>query len=144
MSTIRSRRDEDNEETRRRQKEETEGDDYFVHTRSTDRSAWLKISYAIEKYRVIWYIVVGILVAMGFDFRTPADANRRLSARIDTVNTRVDSIFAENRRAALSREKFDAKIDLLLKFQCLQQSERDLTIAGVDCKQFGINPKVSP
>lgn len=144
MANVRSRQDEDNEDVRRRQSAEKDGDEYFVHTRSADRSVWLKLSYLIEKYRVLWYIVIGFLVSMGFNFKTPAENYKELSVRIDTVNVRVDSMFAENRRAAMSREKFDAKIDLLLKFQCLSQSQRDLTIAGVDCGKLGINPKLLP
>jgi hypothetical protein len=141
---VRRHSDEDNPDVRQRQSREVDDPDYYVHTRVEDRSLLLRISYYIDKYRLIWYIIIGAAVSFGFDFKTPASANHELKARVDTVNMRVDSMVAENRRASVARDKVDAKIDLLLKFQCLQQSQRDLTIAGVDCKLFGIDPRIGP
>lgn len=138
---VRPRNAEENEVVQRRQQEELEdGDGYYVHTRAEDRSFWLRISYILEKYRLLWYILTGVLVSMGFNFKTPAQTTHELSARIDMVSVRVDSISADNRRSVISQDKLDSKLDMLLKFQCLSQAQRDLTLAGVDCARLGVIP----
>lgn len=145
MQRVTKRGDEDNRAVRERQSREADEDaDYFVHTRSTDRSLLLKISYIIDKYRLFWYAMFWFLVAVGFDFKTPAANYHELSVRIDTANIRIDSMFSDLRRSSASREKTEAKIDLLLKFQCLAQAQRDLTLAGVDCSKLGVNEKLLP
>jgi hypothetical protein len=146
MRRVEHRNDRDQEHIRRRQEREVTSEDpeFIVHTRAVDHSFWLRVSYLLDKYKLLWWILVAFLISLGFDFRTPASNYKMLSTRIDTVASRVDSMFAENRKAALSRDKIETKLDVLITFRCLEQNQRDLVLAGVDCSKFTVNQKVSP
>lgn len=114
-----------------RQREEverdmTKGADYFVRTRSADFSIWAQISFYLDKYRLILYVVIAALVALGFDFKTPAQTYKVMNNRIDTL-----ALTVEKSSAASSQQ--NVKLDALLRLACLQQQPRDMQLAGVNC-----------
>ena len=68
---------------------ELEEDSYYVRSRSEDSSWWIKSAYAIEKYRILLWLVGVALVGLGFQFKTPAgliaQTKQDLQAQIDTI-----------------------------------------------------------
>lgn len=113
-----------------RQRQEIEGGDTtYVMTRLEDRSIWIRSGAFFEKYKILFYIITGILLALGFDFKTPRQFYAELQQRVDQQTIEVKQ--AQRKADTLSR-----KIDVLITFKCLEQDSRDMTIAGLDCSKY--------
>jgi hypothetical protein len=67
-------------------------------------TVWTGINQWFGRYRIVWWVIVTALLALGFDFKTPAAQFAANRAKMDTVTKRVDSIV----RAAGSRELINA------------------------------------
>lgn len=65
--------------------------------RTGDNSVWLKTAYFLDKYRLLVYLVGLFLLAIGFDFKTPAMAMKAQRAAIDSLHRRVDTVEAHER-----------------------------------------------
>lgn len=94
---------------RRQEPDETTVDtaDRYVHTRRTDYDRIARFSEFLERYKFLgWIILIGFL-AIGFDFKTPAQTTRSLQVQIDTVNLRIKEL-----------TKANEKLDVLIKLQC--------------------------
>lgn len=114
-----------------RQQQEVErdmhkGPEYFVRTRSEDFSIWAQIGFYLDKYRLILYVVIAALVALGFDFKTPAQTYKIMNDRIDTLAMTVQ-------KGSAASTQQNLKLDALLRLACLQQQPRDMQLAGVNC-----------
>ena len=53
---------------------------------------WTALNQWFGRYRIIWWIAVAILLALGFDFKTPAAQFAQNRLAIDSMRHRVDSI----------------------------------------------------
>jgi hypothetical protein len=124
----------------RQEKEVANSSEYIVQTRSEDHSFLLKLSYQFEKYRVLFYIILGGLIAFGFDFKTPAQNNKILSDRIEQVakenQAALSEVSKQTAAAEVSRTNIERKIDMLIMFRCIDQNKRDMILAGIDCTEY--------
>lgn len=68
--------------------------------RSGDTSVWLQTAYFLDKYRLLVYLIGGLLIAVGFDFKTPAQAMKAQRSAIDSLHRRVDTVEAHERTTA--------------------------------------------
>jgi hypothetical protein len=73
-----------------------EPDERFVRARVEDRSWWIRVSYVMEKYRALIYLVVASLVYFGFGVRTPKSQFEELGAKVDAtkvqLQTQIDTL----------------------------------------------------
>ena len=115
-----------------RQRHELEGDTTYVMTRSEDRSIWIRAGAFYDKYKILFIFVAGILLALGFDFKTPKQFYAELQTQ---VNQQAKQLEAADR----DRKVLNDKLDILIRFRCLDQTAREMTIAGVDCSGY-VNP----
>jgi hypothetical protein len=114
-----------------RQQQEVErpmskGPEYFVRTRTEDFSIWAQIGFYLDKYKLILYLLIAALVALGFDFKTPAQTYKIMNDRIDTLALTVQ-------RGSTASTQQNLKLDALLRLACIQQQPRDMQLAGVNC-----------
>lgn len=139
MKPIDHRSRAEQEAIRERQRKEASRTDEFespyVMTRSADFGIFARTAYFLDRYKLIWYLIFTAILAIGFDFKTPAQHYNELRDRIVALET-------ENQKAEAGRVRLDKKLDALLIFQCLSQSERDLLLAGMDCSKMSSQPKV--
>jgi hypothetical protein len=133
MRHVEHRSSEENEAIHARQQREVEGDssEYIVHTRSVDRSLWLQISYALEKYKVLLYLGGSFLVASGYGWKTPKANYEELREEIAVVRQQVQ-------RDSVQKSEIQQMLRVLITFKCIesQASPRDMQIAGVDCAKY--------
>lgn len=109
----------------------TETVDGPVMTRAEDHSVWLRSAKFLEKYKLLVYIVTMFLIALGFDFRTPKQANAQLQSQIDTLRTQLETGMIEQREIRVT-------LDKLTKVPCLARDRnlRDLALIGITCPVF--------
>ncbi len=112
-----------------RQQKELEGDETYVMTRSADHSFWVRSGIFLERYKVIWYLILGVGLALGFDFKTPRQFYAELQRQVDSQAKQL--IEADRDRKVLND-----KLDILIRFRCLDQTGREMSIAGVDCTKY--------
>lgn len=60
--------------------------------RREDRSFWFWTSYLAEKYKLLIWLLMLTLLAIGFDFKTPAQAMKNLQVQIDTLKKYQDTL----------------------------------------------------
>lgn len=94
--------------------------------RTGDNSVWIKTAYALDKYRLLVYLIGAFLIAIGFDFQTPAMAMKAQRRAIDSLHRRVDTV--ETREKSNS-----ALLKVNLQITCLDHQEQ------VACKPY-LNP----
>ena len=133
MDHIQHPSEKDRREIHERQKKETEKDssEYIVLSRATDRSLWLQISYAIEKYKVLVYLIISFLVASGFDWKTPKANFLELRDEIAVLRVQVQ-------RDSIQKSEIQGMLRVLITFKCIetQTTPRDMQLAGVDCSKY--------
>ena len=109
----------------------------YVRSRSDDRSWWIKTSYAIEKYRVIVYLVGAILISLGFGFRTPKaqfeDLGNQLKDSKAELQAQIDTLKAQ-RAADLEKQNLQLQLNLFsVRYICSTLSAADkYRLAGTD------------
>jgi len=134
---VRVHRPKDEEPIQRRQ-----GDPTYVYMRAEDRSVWMKLAYLKDKYSIIWIPLFSFLVMLGFDFRTPAQAQRETRAHIDSatkaLQVQIDAIKQQASLADSTRREYEGKIDILLRLRCIDgtTTPRDRIAAGLDCSKI--------
>lgn len=111
------------------------GDGTYVHTRAEDRSIWFKLAYIKDKYSVLWIPGLAVIVALGFDFTTPATTTRRLQARIDTVQAEVKEAKDQVTKMQNSLLAMGADMTTLVRLICVSNivNRRDISLAGIGC-----------
>lgn len=90
----------------------------FVMMREEDRSFWAASAYYAEKYKLLVWLAVIFLLALGFDFKLPGQQMKRMQQEIDTLQIQI------------------SKVDLLLRVRCLDKQPGDdvkLLAAGINC-----------
>lgn len=65
--------------------------------RTGDNSIWSRSAEVLSKYRLLVYLVGAFLIAIGFDFQTPAMAMKAQRVAIDSLRTRVDGVESQQR-----------------------------------------------
>jgi hypothetical protein len=132
MTRIEHHSPEEREVIRERQKKEADdSSEYIVHTRAVDRSLWLQVSFMLEKYRPLVWIIGWFLIAMGFGFKTPKANYEELRQEIAVVRSQVQ-------RDSVQKSEIQSMLRVLITFKCIemQATPRDMQIAGVDCSRF--------
>lgn len=122
--------------TKHSTKDEAHKEDYtYVYSRLADRSVWAKTAYYKDKYFFIWMPVMAVFFAMGFDFKTPAQATKQLQIQIDTL-------VMHNHLIDTSQVRLEGKINMILKINCLATkiSPHDMQLAGLDCSKISNLP----
>lgn len=132
MSRVEHRSPEDQEAINERQRKEVDqSSEYIVHTRAVDRSAWLQLSYMLEKYKVIIWAVGWFLVASGFGWKTP-------KANYDELRSEIAVVRQQVQRDSVQKSEIQQMLRVLITFKCLdvQTTQRDMQLAGVDCTKY--------
>jgi G:T-mismatch repair DNA endonuclease (very short patch repair protein) len=123
------------EEIKQRQEDELrEGgkdSEYIVLSRSEDHSFFLRLSYVLDKYKVLIYLAGLFLVAMGFGFKTPKANYDELRAEIAIVRQQVQ-------RDSIQKSEIQSALRVLIIFKCIETAAtpRDMQLAGVDCYKY--------
>jgi hypothetical protein len=103
-----------------------------VYSRAEDRSFWTRTSATLEKYKLLMWVLFGIIASAGFGFRTPIQTFNQIHADIDTLQIR-------QRTASAERSALEAKLDALIRMECYRAArdklEMDAVLAGLNCKQ---------
>lgn len=120
-----------------RQQAELEGDTTYVMTRAEDRSFWIRAGAFYEKYKLIFILLAGALLALGFDFKTPKQFYADLESKVNEQARQM-------REAEIDRRELSRKLDVLITFRCLEQTVREMAIAGVKCTEYITNPNSNP
>ena len=137
MAHIEKRDEEARRRIQDRQLQEAEdgpmGPEYVVHTRAADFSFWVRVGYILDKYKLLVYIGFMALIALGFDFKTPAQNNKML-------NTRIDSLVNARRMDAEKAQRIEQKLDILITLKCLEPrsaaTSRDLQLVRLNCDTY--------
>lgn len=112
-------------------KPKKEEDDRYVMMRAEDRSIWVRSSFILEKYKVLVWIIAGVLLAFGFQFKTPAKIVEELQGQITLNKRQVDSTITPK------VNRLEDKLDILLRLSCTNKSitteQKDL--AGLNCNE---------
>lgn len=77
---------------KRREHDDHGEDQTYVFTRAEDRSNWIRLSYILDKYKPIVWLIMASLIAMGFGFKTPKQALGEVKDSVDSVKVRVTSL----------------------------------------------------
>lgn len=94
------------------------GDDSVAERRrQEDQSFWFKTSFLLTKYKILVWLVGAFLLALGFDFKTPAMAMRALQNQIDTLRSSRDTMLVKQNE--LRRDIRDIKF-----LACLNHPEQ--------------------
>lgn len=104
-------------------------DTTYVYTRAEDRSTWTHLSYLLDKYRLLVWLIWGVLIAFGFDFKTPAMASKETTAKLDSLRLRMD-------RQERYMESTQQGLNTLVRLRCLDVSVTSKTLveaAGLTC-----------
>lgn len=125
--------------TERQRKEVENSSEYIVHTRAEDRSLMLQVSYFLDKYRPLTWLLGWFLIALGFGFKTPQQNYDELRAEIAVVRSQVQ-------RDSAQKAEMTGMLQVLIRFKCLEvASPRDMQLAGVNCARFiGSYPSLVP
>lgn len=103
--------------------------------RAEDQSLWMRSAWMMEKYKILWIPVSALIVALGFDFQTPAHATKVLQSQIDTLKHKSEA-------AVIAQDALKLEVGKLLKVPCLdpKRNERDLALIGIDCSEVSRHP----
>lgn len=108
-----------------------EEDTTYVYSRIEDRSFWARTSAALEKYKLLAWIIVTIIVAAGYGFKTPGQT-------FDLIHSQIDTLQLHERAAVAERGALVNKIDALIRLECVRAArehiEQDAILVGLDCK----------
>lgn len=100
----------------------------------TEQSLWPKAALAVEKYRIIVWVIAAALVALGFDFKTPkaqyADLHQEIISTSIRLQSQVDTL-----KLQMYRITHDQRLDALIRLKCAELSQRDIIRFGVPCKE---------
>lgn len=106
-----------------------EVDDTYVRSRSEDRSIFVRITYTLEKYKIIVWLIGVLLVALGFDFRTP-------KAQFDEIKTSIEHTKADLQVQIDSVKRkqtdgFNARaLEFLIRTRCSEMTDKDIYRLG--------------
>jgi hypothetical protein len=89
--------------------------------RAADQSNWVRTSEFLERYKLLVYLVVTFLLALGFDFKLPGQTMKNMQVQIDELKT--------------TWVEMQSKQDIELRLFCVngQYTEKDKQLAGLDC-----------
>jgi len=58
----------------------------------TPTGPWTRLNEWFGRYRLIWYVLIAVLLALGFDFKTPAAQFRAGRVADSLKGVRIDSV----------------------------------------------------
>lgn len=109
-------------------------DSTFVMTRAEDRSNWLRISYALDKYKILVWAAMAVLVALGFGFKTPKQAIGEVSTKLDSATKVLNERMDRQQELLLQTQE---GLNTLVRLRCLDittSASRVLArAAGLQC-----------
>jgi len=108
---------------------------YQERRKMTPSNAWTRLNEWIGRYRVVWYLVVGILLTLGFDFKTPASQIKASRAADSVQGVRIDSVV----RALGTRDLITMG---LARYFCFK--DRDGAQLFLPCSYMGSSSSTSP
>lgn len=89
----------------------------YVQMRAADRSPWLRITYTLEKYKIVVYLTGMFLLALGFDFKFPSQVMHAQQLQINSNTKRLDSLNADLSQAKIALQQ-------LLQLSCLDHKDQ--------------------
>ena len=100
----------------------------------TQQSLWVWSAGAIEKYRIIVWIIGAALVALGFDFKTPkaqyADLHNEITDTRIKLQSQIDTLKFQTYRLT-----HDQRLNALIRLKCAELTEQEILRFGVPCKE---------
>jgi len=97
---------------KRREHDDTGENQTYVYTRAEDRSQWIRLSYILDKYKPIIWLLWAAAIAFGFGFKTPKQAIAEVKDSVDSVKVRTATL------EMLVRSQHE-DIQNLLRLRCL-------------------------
>lgn len=99
--------------------------------RAEDQDPWAKLALLRQRYWPVLWALVALALALGFDFKTPRMYYQEGADRDAATEARVTALEQSTRST-------DTKIDVLLRFQCIDASvtARERQAAGLDCDRL--------
>lgn len=98
---------------------------------------WLTIAKALSA------VLIPVAVAAGFDFKTPAKKFHEVETKIEASSKRIDTVQAQVAAGVASVETLKRSVnegfDLIFRLSCLDSahySQRDLRLAGLNCRDL--------
>ena len=112
-----------------RKDQDAAGDTRYVMMRAEDRSLWARSAFLLEKYKVLVWIIGILLIAIGFQFKTPSMIVDDLQGQITANKHTEDSVLAPR------VNNLDSKIDVLLRLRCIDKNltEEQRALVGLNC-----------
>jgi hypothetical protein len=114
-----------------------EEDTYYVYRREEDRSLWIKASWFIEKYRVLFLVAGAALIAFGFGFKTPKTQFEELNQRQAVMQKQIDDARTEISKSQSERDELQRLLKTVIRLQCMDKSPYEIGLMpDVDCEGY--------
>jgi hypothetical protein len=117
-----------------RQRQDGNGND--IRQRREDRDPWMRLSHALERYKILWIVALGVSAWLGSRIIQPLNQVTVLTAQAERVLNRLD-------KADEDRTKMDNVVAILVRMQCLQLDDRDRAKINLDCRDIPL-PTLRP
>lgn len=92
--------------------------------------AWLTVVTAkLQRYQWLLWVVLIVLLAVGFDFKTPASQFREIRAK----NAEQDSTILEQQSTIAELGRFVRALSI---GQCLDRPQRETQLMGLPCDRL--------
>lgn len=130
------------EEHRRR----TDTNGNTLHERRTDADYIARAGETIERYKIFWLIIMGVLGWWGRTIMEPLRTAAQTTAEVRLINTKIDSVIvprldaADHDRAQMIRiqETQTKQIGTLSRLTCLHTSLIDRVKIDINCRDIPI------
>lgn len=96
-----------------------------------------KLSGFIDKYRILVYITVTVLIGLGFDFKTPhmmlQDLRAEVMDSLSVVRHEQASLRAAVTQSSTDRMEQRLMLEALVRVQCSNMTPREQKRLGLPC-----------
>lgn len=99
--------------------------------RSTDSSKWWKLNEVFSKYKSILWAIVFILLAAGFDFKTPKQAFKELERKDETLFANDTSLLNAIKADRETIKDLSAVVKTLVKLRCNEMTKKDKNLTDI-------------
>jgi hypothetical protein len=112
-------------------------DTYYVYRREEDRSFWIKASWFIEKYRILFLLAGAVLIAFGFGFKTPKAQFDDLKSQQALLQQQINGQKEELIKSRQERIELQGLLETIVRLQCMDHSPYEIALMPeVDCKGY--------
>lgn len=98
------------------------------------QSWWSTSATFIEKYRVIVWALFAILLALGFDFKTPraqySDLHMEIQGVKHSFQAQIDTL-----KVQVFQLQHDERLNALIRLKCAELTPHEIMQYGVPCSE---------